>query len=292
LAPVAPVAPYGYEDDWELEPVIAPIEPFEPFEPLEPMEPMEPLEPVDMADVLQEALANDTFRLKDYKGNFTIVHQGKDKKEYTFRMENGVLVALEVDNKPVPKTEYKNYSFIVDEIRQDSEIRQAEAMSRQDQAIVRQMDARRRMEIDRERISQQRRALQERISYDRERAIRENGELRRQQRHEMQMALKDQERALREHERAMQNHERAMRDHEVSMRKHEMALKIREELIKDKLLKNENNYKLKLDKQSLYIDGQKQPEAVFEKYKKMVEKEHGPLTDDFIMDFQHKKDDK
>jgi bla regulator protein blaR1 len=292
VAPLEPVAPYPYEDDLDLEPVIAPMEPFEPIEPMEPMEPLAPIEPVDIADVLERALTNDTTRIKNYKGNFTIVHQGKDKKEYTFRMKDGILVELEIDNKPVPKSEYKNYSFIVDEIREDAELRRAEAMLRQEEARERQLESRYRMEENRERINQERQLIEGRIAQGRERITQENQELRTQQRQQMQRALRDQERALREHERAMLSHERAMRNHDESMRRHEFSLELREELKKDKLIKNENNYTFKLDNKGLYIDGEKQPEAVYEKYKKMVEKEHGSLTDDFKMEFQYKNDDK
>ncbi|QHT68462.1 M48 family metalloprotease [Rhodocytophaga rosea] len=306
MSALAPVAPYTYEDDWDLEPAIAPIEPFEPLEPMEPMEPLAPIEPVAIADVLEEALTNDTTRLKNYKGNFTIVHQGKDKKEYTFRMKDGVLEELEIDNKPVPKSEYKNYSFIVDEIRQDAELRRAEAMLRQEEARERQLESRYRMEEARERMYEERRALQGRIAGDRERAIHKNGELSLQQRRAHERVMQDQQRVMREHERALQRqgeqmrnqqraleqHTRAMKDHEKSLRRHEFSLELREELKKDKLIKNENSYTFKLDSKGLYIDGEKQPEAVYEKYKKMAEKEHGSITGDFKMEFQYKNDDK
>jgi beta-lactamase regulating signal transducer with metallopeptidase domain len=91
---------------------------------------------------------------------------------------------------------------------------------------------------------------------------------------------KEQELQMQQHEKDMALHEEQLKAHEKIMEKHEkfMSLVLRE-LKKDGILKNEKNYRIKIRKNGLYVNDQKQPEQVFQKYKALLKKEIGEDID-------------
>nr|MCU0352399.1 hypothetical protein [Cytophagales bacterium] len=91
---------------------------------------------------------------------------------------------------------------------------------------------------------------------------------------------KEQELQMQQHEKDMALHEEQLKAHEKIMEKHEkfMSLVLRE-LKKDGILKNEKNYRIKIRKNGLYVNDQKQPEQVFQKYKALLKKETGDDMD-------------
>ncbi|MFB9863194.1 M56 family metallopeptidase [Rufibacter immobilis] len=84
-----------------------------------------------------------------------------------------------------------------------------------------------------------------------------------------------------EHEKRMAQHEVRMQEHNERMKKHNQMMEaLKTALVEDKLIPSaEANYELKLDKTGLYLNGNKQSEALFEKYKKLMGKASGEDMD-------------
>ncbi|RNI23624.1 M56 family metallopeptidase [Rufibacter latericius] len=100
--------------------------------------------------------------------------------------------------------------------------------------------------------------------------------------------LEDQNRRLAEHSVRMKDHEKRMaehavrmKDHEERMKKHEAMMKeLKAALVSDGLIKSaEADYDFRLDKTGLYIDDKKQSDALFEKYKKIIQSTTGEDVD-------------
>lgn len=83
------------------------------------------------------------------------------------------------------------------------------------------------------------------------------------------------------HKEAMENHEKAMIEHDKVMVEYEKRMKVvnsvAAELIKDGLIKDEEEYHVKFNKTEMYIDDKKQPNSVFEKYKELLKEEELPF---------------
>ena len=79
----------------------------------------------------------------------------------------------------------------------------------------------------------------------------------------------------------MRENQDRMREHQIRLKEHEVRVKenkkreasfeeIKKELVKDKLIDpNNKNLSLNIGKNGFYLNGTKQPDAVFEKYKKL-----------------------
>lgn len=73
-------------------------------------------------------------------------------------------------------------------------------------------------------------------------------------------------------EEMAKRHEEMARKHEAMAREHEARMKeLKKEMVKDGLIKNENDkIDLQLTKDSFYVNGKKQSQELFEKYKKLL----------------------
>lgn len=99
-----------------------------------------------------------------------------------------------------------------------------------------------------------------------------------------EMALQRQEQAMKRHAANMKRHEENMRRHEVNMERHrersEMMENVRKEIIKDGLLKEgEQISDFKINKEGLYINGQKQSDALYQKYRNLMKDKEGKHID-------------
>ncbi|MEJ8758407.1 M56 family metallopeptidase [Pontibacter sp. H259] len=102
-----------------------------------------------------------------------------------------------------------------------------------------------------------------------------------------QRGQQSQEIAARRHAEGMKRHEESMKRHEESMKRHEASMKRHEELsaildnvnvelVKDGLLKkNAQKVDFKIDDTGLYVDGKKQPQEVYTKYRKLMKTKDG-----------------
>ncbi|MCC9135808.1 M56 family metallopeptidase [Pontibacter silvestris] len=86
------------------------------------------------------------------------------------------------------------------------------------------------------------------------------------------------EKAMQQHEEAIQLRQESMANHSESMRRHEKSVAtmqaIRKELVKDGLLEAKTKeFELKIDAAGMTVNGQKQPQEIYEKYSKMMDLE-------------------
>ncbi|GGK88340.1 M56 family metallopeptidase [Rufibacter glacialis] len=123
----------------------------------------------------------------------------------------------------------------------------------------------RRMEYEaREEFSQERRAADQ---------------ARRAEEHSRRMA--DHDRRLKDHEKRMADHAVRMKEHDARMKKHDaMMQELLAALVSDGLIKSKDaDYDFKLDKSGLYVNDKKQSDALFEKYKKIIQTTTGDDVD-------------
>jgi hypothetical protein len=80
----------------------------------------------------------------------------------------------------------------------------------------------------------------------------------------------------------MREQEAELRVEEAEMQKQmDLFMKVVvKELIRDKLISDIEDYEFQFKNKKLYINGEKQPDAVFKKYKKLYEKATGKKLDD------------
>ncbi|MGV3538936.1 MAG: M56 family metallopeptidase [Rufibacter sp.] len=82
---------------------------------------------------------------------------------------------------------------------------------------------------------------------------------------------------MKEHEKRMAEHAVRMKEHEERMKKHKAMMEaLKAELLKDGLIKSaDEDYEFTMDKNGLTVNGQKLPDAQFEKYKKIMQNATG-----------------
>lgn len=104
-----------------------------------------------------------------------------------------------------------------------------------------------------------------------------------------EVEMRKQEALMRKQEEKMRVDEDKMREQEAQMRKQEAEMReqmdlfmevLVSELIRDKLISDIDDYEFQFKNKKLYINGKKQPDAVFKKYKKLYEKATGKNLDD------------
>ena len=92
----------------------------------------------------------------------------------------------------------------------------------------------------------------------------------------------------RRHEQAMRRHEASMRHHEASQHRHEISIQKQDKLLqaimqalkKDGVIKDESHIDFKINRNGLYVNDKKQADALYESYKKLIERETGkPFKD-------------
>jgi len=99
------------------------------------------------------------------------------------------------------------------------------------------------------------------------------------ERHPKQMRKHEQD--MHKHCTSMPQHEDATRKHERDCQKNDKVLKaITEAMKKEGLIQNENNFEFRINRGGLLVNSKKQPPAVYERYKKLIEQETGkPFKD-------------
>jgi bla regulator protein blaR1 len=98
--------------------------------------------------------------------------------------------------------------------------------------------------------------------------------------------------AMRRHEQSMRQHDESMKRHEESMKRHEelsgVLDNVNKELVKDGLIKSDSEkVDFKIDNTGLYIDGKKQSQELYNKYRSMMKNSDGKP-----FNYTYKKDGK
>ncbi|MBC3540740.1 M56 family metallopeptidase [Rufibacter sediminis] len=150
---------------------------------------------------------------------------------------------------PLPEDKEGNKRY--EASMKEYEARQQEYEARMEAFAERQVEFGARMEVSQERRKEQ--------------------QARREEEHKRRMA----EHAVRqkEHEKRMAEHAVRMKEHDERMKKHDAMMKeLKAALVSDGLIKSADaDYEFKLDKSGLYVNDKKQSDALFQKYKKLMQ---------------------
>ena len=232
-APPAPPAPSAPE---------LPMRPMKPMKPMKPMRPMRPLKPMaPMGDASKADLKAYEKELKEYEKEMAEydaelkAYEDKNSGEWKeFEQE------MEEFNREMEQfgREMARYATAQVQIHMDGRDPEEEARVREE-ALARAAEVRARGAADRAREAE----VRAKAAADRAKAA-----------------------ELRAKERAKDAEVRAKEAKERSSRME----KLKAELKKDNLIgPNDKNYTYKISKEGLFVNGKKQPEALFEKYRKM-----------------------
>ena len=118
---------------------------------------------------------------------------------------------------------------------------------------------------------------------------------REEDRHNHEEEMRDREENRRDHEEALHDREKNRPEHAAGMRgrpeaqPHAAADALVAELLKDGLIKDRNNFQLRLTARNLEVDGREQPPKVFRKYLKLHETNLGhPLSATGSLEMNHR----
>jgi colicin import membrane protein len=240
---------------------------------------------------------------EDYKySNYdhTITRNGKQVEQiktnwngtlYQMELIAGKMTSLYIDGEEIPAAKWGEYNDVIVKIREQIRKDKIQAKKDQAQAVLDQQQAKR----DQQQAlkdQQQAKRDQQQAMRDQLQAKRDQEQAEREQVHakaEQQDALKDQEQAKRDQQQAARDQEQAGRDQEQAKRDQEQARldqiqakKDQEQakedqrlinqliidLVSDKIVPNANSvHEITLNAEEMTINGTKQPDSVFSKYK-------------------------
>ena len=214
---------------------------------------------------------NNTYTFNKTNGNLKeYIRTDWEGSSYEMKLLNGKPTELRVNGKLIPPSEYGKYSVAIADIREQIKEDRAQAVRDQAQAKRDQAQAER---------------DQEQAKRDQEQAKRDQAQAKTEQEHagkDQEQAARDQEQAKRDQEQAGRDQEQAKRDQEQAARDQEQAAEdqkqaaedqrvlklLTADLVSDHIIENEHAlHEMKMNDEEMIINGVKQPEDVFKKYK-------------------------
>lgn len=196
---------------------------------------------------------------------------------YEMTLINKQLTELYVDGEKIPQANWGKYSTVIAAIRE--QIRKDEIQAAKDQAQARLDQIQARKDQQQARLDQQEAARdqaqvrreQAQARVDQEQAKKDEQQAQKDQeqaRKDQEQARLDQEQARKDQEQARLDQVQARKDQEEARKDQELMRQLIADLVSDKIVSSEKSLKeLTIDSTEMTVNGLKQPDEVFKRYK-------------------------